>query len=232
MFEFIYFARPGLGAGRLLRPHRAGRGRGAFLALEHPVQADVVIGVPDSGLDAALGYARQSGIPYGVGFVKNKYIGRTFIQPEQKERENAVSIKLSPIASTVRDKRVILVDDRHRARHDHPRHSQPAARSAGAREVHVRLSAPPFLHPCYFGTDIDSTDNLIAANHTIDEIREIIGVDSIGYLNVDFVDKLADNSTCGFCDACFTGKYPVEPPKMARKSKFEEKIGVAREGSE
>lgn len=230
VFEFIYFARPdSVLDGSCV--HTARQRAGAFLALEHPVQADVVIGVPDSGLDAALGYARQSGIPYGVGFVKNKYIGRTFIQPEQKERENAVSIKLSPIASTVRDKRVILVDDSI-VRGTTIRAIVSLLRSAGAREVHVRLSAPPFKHPCYFGTDIDSTDNLIAANHTIDEIREIIGVDSIGYLNVDFVDKLADNSTCGFCDACFTGKYPVEPPKMARKSKFEEKIGVAREGSE
>ncbi len=230
VFEFIYFARPdSVLDGSCV--HTARQRAGAFLALEHPVQADVVIGVPDSGLDAALGYSRQSGIPYGVGFVKNKYIGRTFIQPEQKERENAVSIKLSPIASTVRDKRVILVDDSI-VRGTTIRAIVSLLRSAGAREVHVRLSAPPFLYPCYFGTDIDSTDNLIAANHTIDEIREIIGVDSIGYLNVDFVDKLADNSTCGFCDACFTGKYPVEPPKMARKSKFEEKIGVAREGSE
>ena len=230
VFEFIYFARPdSVIDGSCV--HTARQRAGAFLALEHPVQADVVIGVPDSGLDAALGYSRQSGIPYGVGFVKNKYIGRTFIQPEQKERENAVSIKLSPIASTVRDKRVILVDDSI-VRGTTIRAIVSLLRSAGAREVHVRLSAPPFKHPCYFGTDIDSTDNLIAANHTIEEIREIIGVDSIGYLNVDFVDKLADNSTCGFCDACFTGKYPVEPPKMARKSKFEEKIGVAREGSE
>ena len=230
VFEFIYFARPdSVLDGSCV--HTARQRAGAFLALEHPVQADVVIGVPDSGLDAALGYARQSGIPYGVGFVKNKYIGRTFIQPEQKKRENAVSIKLSPIASTVKDKRVILVDDSI-VRGTTIRAIVSLLRDAGAREVHVRLSAPPFLYPCYFGTDIDSTDNLIAANHTIDEIREIIGVDSIGYLNVDFVDKLADNSTCGFCDACFTGKYPVEPPKMARKSKFEEKIGVAREGSE
>ena len=230
VFEFIYFARPdSVLDGSCV--HTARQRAGAFLALEHPVQADVVIGVPDSGLDAALGYSRQSGRPYGVGFGKNKYRGRTVVQPEQKERENAVSIKLSPIASTVRDKRVILVDDSI-VRGTTIRAIVSLLRSAGAREVHVRLSAPPFKHPCYFGTDIDSTDNLIAANHTIDEIREIIGVDSIGYLNVDFVDKLADNSTCGFCDACFTGKYPVEPPKMARKSKFEEKIGVAREGSE
>ena len=229
VFEFIYFARPdSVIDGSCV--HTARQRAGAFLALEHPVQADVVIGVPDSGLDAALGYSRQSGIPYGVGFVKNKYIGRTFIQPEQKERENAVSIKLSPIASTVRDKRVILVDDSI-VRGTTIRAIVSLLRSAGAREVHVRLSAPPFKHPCYFGTDIDSTDNLIAANHTIEEIREIIGVDSIGYLNVDFVDKLADNSACGFCDACFTGNYPVEPPRMARKSKFEEKIG-GREESE
>ncbi len=136
--------------------HTARQRAGAFLALEHPVQADVVIGVPDSGLDAALGYARQSGIPYGVGFVKNKYIGRTFIQPGQRSRENAVRIKLNVIASTVRDKRVILVDDSI-VRGTTIARIVELLREAGAKEVHVRLSAPPFLYPCYFGTDIDFT---------------------------------------------------------------------------
>lgn len=222
VFEFIYFARPdSVIDGSCV--HTARQRAGAFLALEHPVQADVVIGVPDSGLDAALGYARQSGIPYGVGFVKNKYIGRTFIQPGQTKRENAVRIKLNVIASTVRDKRVILVDDSI-VRGTTIARIVELLREAGAREVHVRLSAPPFLYPCYFGTDIDSRDNLIAAQHSIEEIREIIGVDSIGYLSCENVHKLADNAKLNFCAACFTGEYPCEIPKKAAKSRFEQKL--------
>ena len=185
---------------------------------------------PDSGLDAALGYARQSGIPYGVGFVKSKYIGRTFIQPGQARREDAVRIKLNTIASTVRGKRVILVDDSI-VRGTTIARIVGLLREAGATEVHARLSAPPFLYPCYFGTDIDSSDYLIAYNHSLEEIREIIGVDSLGYLNVDYLDKLADNSTIGFCKGCFTGEYPCDPPCRAQKSKFEQKIG-RKEGSE
>ena len=184
----------------------------------------------DSGLDAALGYTRQSGIPYGVGFVKSKYIGRTFIQPGQARREDAVRIKLNTIASTVRGKRVILVDDSI-VRGTTIARIVGLLREAGATEVHARLSAPPFLYPCYFGTDIDSSDYLIAYNHSLEEIREIIGVDSLGYLNVDYLDKLADNSTIGFCKGCFTGEYPCDPPCRAQKSKFEQKIG-RKEGSE
>ena len=222
VFEFIYFARPdSVIDGSCV--HTARQRAGAFLALEHPVQADVVIGVPDSGLDAALGYAKQSGIPYGVGFVKNKYIGRTFIQPGQASRENAVRIKLNAVASTVRDKRVILVDDSI-VRGTTIARIVDLLREAGAKEVHVRLSAPPFLYPCYFGTDIDSRDNLIAAQHSIEEIREIIGVDSIGYLSCENVHKLADNPKLNFCAACFTGEYPCEVPKKAAKSRFEQKI--------
>ena len=222
VFEFIYFARPdSVIDGSCV--HTARQRAGAFLALEHPVQADVVIGVPDSGLDAALGYARQSGIPYGVGFVKNKYIGRTFIQPGQARRENAVRIKLNVIASTVRDKRVILVDDSI-VRGTTIARIVELLREAGAKEVHVRLSAPPFLYPCYFGTDIDSRDNLIAAQHSIEEIRDIIGVDSIGYLSCDNVHKLADNAHLNFCAACFTGEYPCEIPRSAAKSRFEQKL--------
>ena len=222
VFEFIYFARPdSVIDGSCV--HTARQRAGAFLALEHPVQADVVIGVPDSGLDAALGYSRQSGIPYGVGFVKNKYIGRTFIQPGQTSRENAVRIKLNVIASTVRDKRVILVDDSI-VRGTTIARIVALLREAGAKEVHVRLSAPPFLYPCYFGTDIDSRENLIAAQHSIEEIREIIGVDSIGYLSCENVHKLADNPHLNFCAACFTGDYPCEIPQRAAKSRFEQKL--------
>ena len=158
-----------------------------------------------------------------MGFVKNKYIGRTFIQPGQTKRENAVRIKLNVIASTVRDKRVILVDDSI-VRGTTIARIVELLREAGAREVHVRLSAPPFLYPCYFGTDIDSRDNLIAAQHSIEEIREIIGVDSIGYLSCENVHKLADNAKLNFCAACFTGEYPCEIPKKAAKSRFEQKL--------
>ena len=219
VFEFIYFARPDSvvdGAS----VHEARLRAGAFLALDHPVQADVVIGVPDSGIDAAIGYARQSGIPYGVGFIKNKYIGRTFIQPGQKQRQDAVRIKLNVVSATVKDKRVVLVDDSI-VRGTTSARIVRLLRDAGAKEVHIRLSAPPFTHPCYFGTDIDSTDNLIAANHTMEEIREIIGVDSIGFLSIEACDKLAAGAHCGFCKGCFTGEYPVDPPASTRKMKFE-----------
>ena len=210
IFEFIYFARPdSVIEGSSV--HVARLRAGSFLALEHPAQADVVIGVPDSGLDAAIGFSRQSGIPYGIGFIKNKYIGRTFIQPGQKERQNSVRIKLNAVRATVEGKRVVLVDDSI-VRGTTSARIVSLLREAGATQVHMRLSSPPFKHPCYFGTDIDSTENLIAANHSLEEIAKIINVDSLGYLGIDCLTKLADNSTCGFCDGCFTGDYPVAPP--------------------
>ena len=222
VFEFIYFSRPDsvLDGSSV---HIARQRAGAFLALEHPVQADVVIGVPDSGLDAALGYSQQSGIPYGIGFLKNKYIGRTFIQPNQKLRENTVRIKLNPIADTVKGRRVVLVDDSI-VRGTTSRQIVQMLREAGATEVHFLSSAPEFLYPCYFGVDVDSRENLIAANHSLEEMREILGVDSLGFLSVDGVKKIAEGCKCGLCTGCFTGKYPVEPPKSTEKSKFEKKI--------
>ena len=222
VFEFIYFARPdSVMDGSAV--HTARLRAGAFLALEHPVQADVVIGVPDSGIDAAIGYSRQSGIPYGVGFIKNKYVGRTFIQPGQTERQNAVRIKLNTVRATVCGKRVVLIDDSI-VRGTTSAFIVSLLREAGATEVHMRLSSPPFRHPCYFGTDIDSTDSLIAANHSIEEIRALIGADSLGYLPVECLDKLADRSSCGFCKGCFTGTYPVQPPSDAAKNQFEHPI--------
>lgn len=222
VFEFIYFARPdSVVEGSSV--HNARQRAGAFLALEHPVQADVVIGVPDSGLDAALGYAKQSGIPYGVGFIKNRYIGRTFIQSTQKQRENSVHIKLNVVSETVRGKRVIMIDDSI-VRGTTSARIVRLLREAGATEVHMRVSAPPFLYPCYFGTDIDDKSSLIANNHTVEEIEKIIGVDSLGYLSVEDVRKLAADSKCGFCTACFSGDYPVPPPKVCQKNKFEQKI--------
>lgn len=222
VFEFIYFARPDSvieGAS----VHRARLRAGHYLALEHPCQADVVIGCPDSGLDAALGFAQESGIPYGVGFIKNRYIGRTFIQPTQGMRENSVRIKLNAISETVRGKRVVLVDDSI-VRGTTSAKVVKLLRNAGAREIHMRISSPPFISECFFGTDIDSKDNLIANKHTVREIADIIGVDSLGFLSTDSVVKLAENANCGFCTGCFTGKYPVEVPKEIPKDKFESKI--------
>lgn len=222
VFEFIYFARPdSVVEGSSV--HIARQRAGAFLALEHSVAADVVIGVPDSGLDAAIGYARQSGIPYGMGFLKNKYIGRTFIAPTQKQRENDVRKKLNPIAATVRGKRVILVDDSI-VRGTTSLKIVKLLREAGATEVHMRLSSPPFMYPCYFGTDIDSQDKLIACKHTLEEMREIIGVDSLGFLGIEHLEKLAENSSCSYCKGCFTGEYPAEPPKCAKYNKYEVKL--------
>ena len=187
------------------------------------MQADVVIGVPDSGLDAALGYARQSGIPYGIGFIKNKYIGRTFISPTQTMRENEVNIKLNPIRSVVEGKRVVLIDDSI-VRGTTCRRTIDPLWKAGAKEIHMRVSAPPFVSECYYGTDIDDKNNLIATHHTVDEIAKIIGVDSLGYLSIEDVVKLADNTENGFCTACFGGGYPTNIPKDGGKDRFECKI--------
>ena len=221
VFEYIYFARPdSVVDGSSV--HMARQRAGSFLALEHPCNADVVIGVPDSGLDAAIGYAKTSGIPYGIGFIKNKYIGRTFIQPTQSDRENKVRIKLNPVSATVKGKRVVLVDDSIVRGTTSARIVQ-LLRDAGAVEVHMRSSAPPFLYPCYYGTDVDSQENLIAYKHTVDEIAKIIGVDSLGYLSCENAHKLAENTT-GFCTACFDGKYPTNPPKKPDKTRFERGI--------
>ena len=222
VFEFIYFARPDSvidGSSVHIARQRAG----AFLALEHPVQADIVIGVPDSGLDAAMGYARQSGIPYGIGFIKNKYIGRTFISPTQDMRENEVNIKLNPIRSVVEGKRVVLIDDSI-VRGTTCRRTIDLLRKAGAKEIHMRVSAPPFVSECYYGTDIDDKNKLIANHHTVEEIAEIIGVDSLGYLSIEDVVKLADNTQGGFCTACFGGGYPTAVPQDSGKDRFECKI--------
>ncbi|HPE94955.1 MAG TPA: amidophosphoribosyltransferase [Bacillota bacterium] len=222
IFEYIYFARPDSvidGSSVHIARQRAG----SFLALEHPVQADIVIGVPDSGIDAAIGYAKQSGIPYGIGFIKNKYIGRTFIQPTQEEREQLVRIKLNPVSSVISGKRVILIDDSI-VRGTTSARIVNLLREAGATEVHMRISSPPFLYPCYYGTDIDSQDYLIACKHSVDEIAGIIGVDSLGYLSLDNVTKITDNTSDGYCTACFSGKYPTEIPKKMCKNRFEMKI--------
>ena len=188
------------------------------------MEADVVIGVPDSGIDAALGYSRESGIPYGVGFLKNKYIGRSFIAPSQDMRETAVKIKLNVIAETVRDKRVVLIDDSI-VRGTTSERIVRLLREAGAKEVHMRVSSPPFRFPCFFGTDVDSRENLIACRlHSVEEIAEEIGADSLAYLSVDAAHRLAGDRACPFCDGCFTGHYPVSVPESQGKSKFEQPL--------
>lgn len=223
IFEYIYFARP----DSIIEKHSVHKARlnaGVCLALEHPVEADVVIGVPDSGIDAAIGYARQSGIPYGIGFIKNKYIGRTFIAPGQKTREDKVRIKLNVVSDTVKGKRVVLIDDSI-VRGTTCARIVKLLRDAGAKEVHMRVSAPPFLNPCYYGTDIDSRENLIACNHTLEEIQEIIDVDSLGFLYEEHLPMLiGEKNEENICAACFNNKYPTEIPKKIEKNKYDKKI--------
>lgn len=208
IFEYIYFARPdsviddvSVFASRIM----AGR----ILAQSHPVEADMVVGVPESGNAAAMGYSLESGIPYGQAFVKNTYVGRTFIKPKQSMREQSVKIKLNVLKENVKGKRIIMVDDSI-VRGTTSANIVTMLRNAGATEVHVRISSPPFKFPCYFGTDIPSGDQLIANHHTIDEIRQLLGADSLGYLDCDRMNEMVKDLE--YCDACFTGNYPVDPP--------------------
>lgn len=222
VFEHIYFSRPDSvvdGQSVSLARQRAG----AFLAQTFPVEADIVVGVPDSGLDAAVGYACASAIPYAIGFTKNKYVGRTFIAPDQPMRESSVRLKLNPIRSVIKGKRVVLIDDSI-VRGTTIRHTVGLMRLAGAREVHLRISAPPFVAPCFYGVDIDSADKLIANQMSPDEIARHIGVDSLGYLGVEQMLSIA--SIAGpFCYACFGGEYPTTVPDRMEKDRFSQKIG-------
>lgn len=207
IFEYLYFARPdSIIDGQAVSESRELAGR--ILARKFPIDADVVIGVPDSGLCAAMGYAKESGIPYEIGFIKNKYIGRTFIEPTQAMRENAVRIKLNVLKSSVDGKRVIMVDDSV-VRGTTSKRIVALLRKFGATEVHVVSSAPPFMHPCYFGTDIPSRDQLLATSRTIDEMAEIIGADSLAFLPFEELKNIIPNATCGYCHGCFSGKYPA-----------------------
>ncbi|MBR1770544.1 MAG: amidophosphoribosyltransferase [Lachnospiraceae bacterium] len=220
IFEYIYFARPDSVIDGV-SVHAARVQAGRILAREYPVEADVVVGVPDSGLDAALGYAQYAGIPYGIGFVKNKYIGRTFISPTQNERSNQVRIKLNPLRDTVEGKRVVLVDDSI-VRGTTSKRIVHLLRDAGAKEIHMRISSPPFLNPCYYGTDIDSKENLVACNHTIQEIAQLIGADTLGYLPLDTLRELVGHE--GFCNACFSGDYATAVPSHTSKNRFERRL--------
>ena len=220
VFEYIYFARPDSVVDGV-SVHAARLRAGAILAEEHPVDADVVVGVPDSGLDAALGYARASGIPWGMGLVRNRYVGRTFISPGQSARLDKVRLKLAAMGECVRGRRVVLVDDSI-VRGTTARRIVGLLREAGAAEVHLHISAPPFLHPCYYGTDIDSEEHLIACRCSVPEIARELGADSLGYLPVERLGELVGGA--GVCAACFDGRYPTAVPACAPKNRFERKL--------
>ena len=217
IFEYIYFSRPdsyidGVSVynSRILA--------GKYLAMDSPVEADMVVGVPESGNCAAMGYALQSGIPYGTAFVKNAYIGRTFIKPQQKSRESSVQVKLNAIKESVSGKRIIMIDDSI-VRGTTSDRIVRMLREAGAKEVHMRVSSPPFLWPCYFGTDVPAREQLIAYNHSEEEVCRMIGADSLGYLREERLQELVGN--LGICKGCFTGNYPMEPPKEDIRGEFE-----------
>lgn len=219
IFEYIYFARPdSTFDGISIYNSRIMAGK--LLAKLNPVEADLVVGVPESGNDAALGYSLESGIPYGKAFVKNSYVGRTFIKPKQNQRESSVRIKLNVLKEVVKGKRIIMIDDSI-VRGTTSERIVGMLRAAGAKEVHVRISSPPFKYPCYFGTDIPSEDQLIATGHTVEEIGKVLGVDSLAYLDVGSLPELIGEGMT-YCDACFSGNYPIEPPNEDIRGDYEE----------
>ena len=210
IFEYIYFARPDSYIDGI-NVHSSRITAGRILAQTHPVDADIVVGVPESGNAAAMGFALESGIPYGTAFVKNSYVGRTFIKPKQSARESSVMVKLNVLREIVRGKRVVMVDDSI-VRGTTSARIVKMLKDAGAKEVHVRISSPPFKYPCYFGTDVPSSDQLPAFSHTVEQIAEMIGADSLGYLDLNRLSELIDGDQ-GYCNACFSGDYPLDPPK-------------------
>ena len=217
IFEYIYFARPDShidGVSVYASRIKAGR----FLAQDSPVEADLVVGVPESGNAAALGYSLESGIPYGTAFVKNGYVGRTFIKPKQSSRESSVKVKLNVLKEAVAGKRVIMIDDSI-VRGTTSDRIVKMLRDAGATEVHVRISSPPFLWPCYFGTDVPAREQLIAYNRSVEDIRKIIGADSLGYLKLERLEEMSEG--LHICKGCFTGVYPLEPPKEDIRGDYE-----------
>jgi len=217
IFEYIYFARPDSRIDSV-SVYNARILAGKYLAEDSPVEADMVVGVPESGNCAALGYAMASGIPYGQAFVKNSYIGRTFIKPKQKNRESSVQVKLGAIREAVEGKRIIMIDDSI-VRGTTSDRIVRMLREAGAKEVHMRVSSPPFLWPCYFGTDVPAREQLIAYKHNLEEIREIIGADSLAYLRIERLEEMVNH--LGICKGCFTGKYPLDPPTEDIRGDFE-----------
>lgn len=217
VFEYIYFARPDSYIDKV-SVYNSRILAGKFLAMDSPVEADLVVGVPESGNCAAMGYALQSGIPYGTAFVKNAYVGRTFIKPKQKTRESSVQVKLNALKEVVNGKRIIMIDDSI-VRGTTSDRIVKMLREAGAKEVHMRVSSPPFLWPCYFGTDVPAREQLIAYNHSVEEICKIIGTDSLGYLRLERLDEIVNG--LGVCKGCFTGKYPMEPPTEDIRGDFD-----------
>ena len=217
IFEYIYFARPDSHFDGV-SVYQARIQSGRFLAMDSPVEADLVVGVPESGNAAALGYSLQSGIPYGTAFVKNGYVGRTFIKPGQSSRESSVRVKLNVLKEAVNGTRVIMIDDSI-VRGTTSDRIVKMLRDAGAKEVHMRVSSPPFLHPCYFGTDVPAEEQLIAHNRTIEEIRQVIGADSLAYLKTERLGEMIGGM--GHCTACFTGEYPIAPPTEDIRGSFE-----------
>jgi len=209
VFEWIYFARPdSMMDDRLM--HTVREEMGAELARQYPVDADLVIGIPDSSTSAAVGYAKESGIPFANGLVRNRYVGRTFIEPEQQRRDRGVRQKFNPMPAVLRGKRLVVVDDSI-VRGTTTPHVVDLLKKAGATEIHLRVCAPPIKHPCYLGVDMATRQELIAANKSIDQIRELAGADTLGYLSVEGLMSVARQGKpqAGFCDACFTGNYPV-----------------------
>lgn len=218
IFEYIYFARPDSYIDGV-NVHNSRMIAGKILAQSHPVDADIVVGVPESGNAAAMGYSVESGIPYGTAFVKNSYVGRTFIKPKQSARESSVMVKLNVLKEVVRDKRVIMVDDSI-VRGTTSARIVKMLKDAGAKEVHVRISSPPFKYPCYFGTDVPSSDQLPAYSHTVEEVCRMIGADTLGYLDLSRLSELIDGDH-GYCHACFSGEYPIAPPAEDIRGEYE-----------
>lgn len=217
IFEYIYFARPDSKIDNVSVYHSRILA-GKYLAMDHPVEADLVVGVPESGNAAALGYSLESGIPYGTAFVKNGYVGRTFIKPKQSSRESSVRVKLNVLKEAVNGKRVIMIDDSI-VRGTTCDRIVGMLKEAGASEVHVRISSPPFISECYFGTDVPCKEQLIANNRSVEEIRQIIGADSLGYLELDRLTQMVEGLP--ICTGCFTGKYPMEPPENDIRGEYE-----------
>jgi amidophosphoribosyltransferase len=217
IFEYIYFARPDSTFDGI-SVYEARIKAGRFLAQDSPVDADLVVGVPESGNAAALGYSLESGIPYGTAFVKNGYVGRTFIKPKQASRESSVQVKLNALREVVAGKRIIMIDDSI-VRGTTSDRIVKMLRDAGATEVHVRISSPPFLWPCYFGTDVPCREQLIAYNRTVEEIRQIIGADTLGYLQFERLSQMVDG--LDICHGCFDGNYPMDPPTEDIRGEYE-----------
>ncbi len=215
VFEYVYFARPDSDIDGI-SVHRARERAGELLAISSPADADVVAAVPDSSLHAAMGYARQAGLPFTIALSKNRYMGRTFIEPSQDRREMDVSLKFSALKRNVRGKRVLLVDDSI-VRGTTSKRIVEMLRTAGAKEVHIRVSSPPVMHPCFFGIDTSSYEQLIGANHSVEEIRKFIGADSLSYLSIEDLLKTVEGAACNFCAGCFNGKYPEDVSALTRR---------------